>query len=452
MKIKSNILIIDNNVNFLNDVDVLLSEQFNITKAVTGKEGLNYLKNKYFSAVLLDLKLPDINGLEILKKINTEIDPNLPVIIVTDFGEINTAVEAMKIGAYDFIQKDFNVELLCREIMKVLEKSELIKTVKTLQEENLKSDKFIFRSKIMTKVNYEIDHIVANDIDVLLLGESGVGKDLIAREIHKRSKRKDKLFIPLSLQCLSENLIETELFGYEKGAFSGADKKIKFGKFEGANNGTIYLPEISKLSENIQLKLLQFMQYKIISRVGRDGKDNDIQLDVRIIMASNDELNELVNSGKLRKDFYYRINAVKIYVPPLRERIEDIEPLCNYFLKEYKAKLDMNEDIDISKEAMEVLIKYDWPGNVRELENIIKNALIFNDEPVLNESCFNLTGLCRREINAGIGNYHYGEQQFKMKYFTELLDKTNGNKTKAAKLAGISRQGLLKILKELEIE
>jgi len=452
MGITNKILIIDDNVNFLNDVEALLRKKFKIIKALNGKQGIEYLQKHFFSALLLDLKLPDVKGLEILKTVKSSVAPDLPVIIVTDYGDVSTAVEAIKLGADDFIQKDFDVEVLCQKIINALEKRDLLRNLRTLKEEQDEKYTFIFQSKEMERINYEIEKIALYDYDVLLLGESGVGKDIVAREIHKRSKRKDKLFVSVPLVSLNESLIESELFGYEKGAFSGADRKIKIGKFEGANNGTIYLPEISKLNENIQLKLLQFMQYKTISRVGRDGRENDIHLNVRVILATNDNLEDLIEAKKIREDFYYRISAIKINIPPLRERKDDIEILTRYFINKHKIKYGKMENYNITKEAIEKLKKYNWPGNVRELENQIVNALTFSNNSVLDTDSFNLPNNKKGINNYLNDDYKTFEIRFKREYFLNILKKTNGNKTKAAKLAGFSRQGLFKILKELEIE
>ncbi len=448
---KNKILLIDDNAKFRNDVELLLKSRFEITKAENATKGLAILKKENFSVLLLDLKLPDIYGIDVLKRVHNEI-PDMPVIIVTDLGEIDIAVEAMKSGAYDFFQKDFNIEMLVQKINSAFERKDLISAVRSFQQDQLSSDSFIFKSEIMERINYEIERVAMNDADVLILGESGTGKDLVASEIHKRSKRKGKLFVSVPIASLSENLIESELFGHVKGAFSGAEEE-RIGKFEGANNGTVYLPEISDLSQYIQIKLLQFLQYKTISRVGSGGKkNNEIQLNVRVIIASNDNLQELVRLGKMREDFYYRISATVINMPPLRERVEDIEPLTEYFLRKYERENNKNKKFSVTGDVIKKFKSHRWQGNVRELENAIRNAFVFNDGPVFDESSFLLNEDNDRAENIYNLPMNEAEVQFRKKYIQNLLSKMDGNRTKAAEAAGLSRQGLQKILKELGIE
>lgn len=447
-----NLLIIDDSIPFLNDVEILLKDKYKIFKAENGKKGLNILRKENISIVLLDLKLPDIYGLDILKKIHEEIDPFLPVIIVTDYGDIDIAVNAIQFGASDFIQKDFDRGILNQKIIKALEKREQDIELRTLKDfMNDHYDYFVCSSKAMQKIDNEITRVARGNVDVLISGESGVGKDVIAYEIHKRSNRKDKLFVEVSLNALSDSLIESELFGYEKGAFSGADN-AKMGKFEAANGGTIYLPEISEISEKIQLKLLSFMQYKEISKVG-PGNVKKIKLDVRIIMATNKDLMSLVKAGKIREDFYYRINIVNIHVPSLRERKDGILNLANYFLNIISLKHN-KKGLDFSNEVIEAMENYEWKGNIRELKNAIESAVVMSDNDnllTLNDFPILLTSAIKSPFDND-GSFQAAMHKAKHEYFTNLLSEADGNKTKAAERAGLSRQGLLKILKELGIE
>lgn len=448
------ILIIDDSIPFLADVEILLKKNFEILTADSGKKGLHILRKEKVSAVLLDLKLPDINGIDVLQKIHRDIDASLPIIIITDYGNIPIAVKAMQMGAKDFIQKDFNRELLCKKIIDALERRSMEFSFKTFKSsiDNL-YEEFIFSSQALKKIDFEISRQAMHDEHILLIGETGVGKDLIAHEIHKRSKRYKELFLPVPLHTFNQTLLESELFGHEKGAYSGADE-LKIGKFEAANKGTLYFPEISEITENMQLKLLQFFQYKEISHVGQSGKT---KLDVKIILATNKDPMQLMNEGKFRSDFYYRINAITIKIPPLRERKEDIPILINHFLKKFSA-LYVRKDISISEEAINMLQNYIWKGNVRELENVIRNLVIYSkDGETISKNfiteVYPVTSREKEDHEANINNnYKLEEQKFKKQYFNNLLNQTNGNKTKTAEIAGITRQGLAKILKELGLE
>lgn len=308
---------------------------------------------------------------------------------------------------------------------------------------------FIYADASMKKINIEIERFAMLDYPVLLMGETGVGKDVIAREIHKRSKRSSHPFVSIPVRNLSAQIIESELFGYEKGAFTGADEK-RIGKLEGANGGTIYLPEISDLTESLQHKLMEFIQYQTISRVGAGG-GKKIKLDVRLIFAATPVIKKLVEEGKIREDFYYRINVLSLNIPPLRERKSDILPLALHFLKMNAMNLT-GRMTGLSDEATEYLINNEWRGNVRELEYAILRAIIKceTDEilPIHFQEANKIKGVNATE-KCSSDNYKEAERNFKIEYFRKLLTQNNGNISKAAKLAGISRQTLHKILKEL---
>lgn len=446
-----NLLIIDDSTPFLHDVELLLKNKYVVFKAENGKKGMSLLRKENISVVLLDLQLPDIYGLEILKSIHEEIDPLLPVIIITDHGNIDIAVDAMKLGASDFIQKDFSSELLNQKILKALDNRDIKIELKTLKDTiESRHDYFVCASKAMQDVDKKISLFSKENVDVLLTGESGAGKDIIAYEIHKRGPGKNKLFVEVPLNTINDSLLESELFGYEKGAFTGADDS-KIGKFEAANGGTIYLPEISEISERIQLKLLSFMQYKEISKVG-PGNAKKIKLNVRIIMATNKDLKELVNNGKIREDFYYRINVMNINVPSLRERKDGIDAIANYFLDYFQLKHN-KKGILIGNDLLNLIKNYEWKGNLRELKNAFRNAVILseNNSELKKELFPDLLNSHQIE-NENDVTFHSHVNKCKAEYLIALLKKSNGNKTRAAEIAGLSRQGLLKILKELNLE
>lgn len=455
------LLIVDDSVAFLKDVEALLKGSFEISTTTRAQNALDILRNERFSAVLLDLNLPDMHGTEVLKVIHSEIDPYLPVIIITDYNDVKNVVETMRHGAYDFIPKDVNLDVLGAKIKNALERRALHLNLEALRNEyREKQDTFVFASDAMKKVNYEITRLAGLGVDVLLMGETGAGKDIIASQIHFRGDRLEKPFIPVSIRSLSDTLIESELFGHEKGAFSGADR-LKIGKFEAADKGTVYIPEISSLSETIQLKLLQFMQYKTISRVGQDPTKAEIQLDVRLIMATNEDLADLVAQGKIREDFYHRISGVTLRIPPLRERGDDIKPLADYFIKKY-ARLHHAGACDISPEVLDAFRNYHWPGNVRELSNAIKNAMVYTSSATLTIDDFpNIfkAPIKKQTLPNGIAQFGSdeipkfkdAENEFKKMYFERLWDECGHEVAKTSKISGLTPQAVRRILKQFDL-
>ncbi len=453
------LLLVDDSVTFLRDAKSILQTRFEVIEANSGKKALDILKNQRVSAVLLDLKMPDMNGIEVMKHIHKEIDPHLAVIIVTDSREVENAVEAMREGAYDFITKEFDINLLSARITKALERRSI-----EIQNEILKDkissirDEFIFKSEAMKKTNFEIQRVAMHDFDVILIGETGVGKDLIAYEIHKRSSRRDKPYVEIPLGMMDSQILGSELFGHVKGAFTDA-KTDRIGKIEAADGGTIYLPEISALSTDLQLKLLGFIQYKTISRLGEDGRNPLRKVDVRLIFASNEhDLMDLVLKGRMREDFYHRITSVRVEIPPLRDRREDIGLLAEYFLKKEKGNSK-----NISREAIRLLESYHWPGNVRELRNVIVNALIRADgeelkpehiAPWIGYSVSSADGMRAKEKDRRVKllKYTHAEESFRKEYFSKLLLQAGGDMMKAARIAGMTPQGIRKALRAIGLD
>lgn len=391
---------------------------------------------------------------------NTSIENIFGKVLISNFKEL-TPGKLITVQSEFINGKNMKTALECT--LRLYSGDKVQVTLRDFTQSGKSSDQihsFIFASDEMKRINYEISRLANLDVDILLVGETGVGKDMIASEIYKRGTRKEQPFIHVSFGTLSETLIESELFGHEKGAFSGADKQ-KIGKFEAANKGILYIPEISSLPESLQLKLLYFMQYKSISRVGQDARKGDIKLDVRLIMATNENLEDLLKKGKIRKDFYYRITGTTLYIPPLRERKDDIEVLANYFLDLYSKSL-YGKRFQLSSELIDMLVDYTWPGNVRELANSIKNALSFTGESLLKPEHFkkilkleNNSLNIDNELNLGDGDmitYSKAEQNFQKKYFEKLLKQTNGSITKTAKFAGMTPQGLRKAIKKLKIK
>ena len=352
-------------------------EGYRVDLAEDGTEALAKVEGEQYDLVLLDIRLPDISGIEVLQKVK-EIDPHLIVMMMTAYGDIETAVSAIKAGAYDYINKPFNVNEIRTRVQRAFETLHLKEEVSYLrkfQKEQLGVDGIIGRSKPMRDLLELIQKLAKSDSTVLLLGESGTGKDLVARYIHYHSMRAEHPFTDINCAALPETLLESELMGHEKGAFTDA-KTIKRGLFEQANNGTIFLDEIGDMSLAIQGKVLKLIETK---RFRRLGGLKDIEVDVRIIAATNKDMEVLMKEGKVREDLYYRLKVMSVSLPPLRERRSDIPLMANYFLRQL-SRDPAKRRRGFSQEALNHLLKYDWPGNVRELKNVIERAVILSGE------------------------------------------------------------------------
>lgn len=379
------ILIIDDEVELCQNLSEMLKEEeegYKVSVANSGKKGLAKIKEEVPDLVLLDIKMPEMDGIETLEKIKA-IDKDILVIMLTAYQTVETAVKAMKLGAYDYISKPFNYEELKIIIKKALQTRDLSREVISLRHQL--RDKFSFqniigRSDKIKEVLYKIEKVAPTNATVLIRGESGTGKELIAKTIHQYSPRKDKPFVAVDCAGLTETLIESELFGHTKGAFTGAVNK-KIGKFELAQGGTIFLDEIGNLPINIQIKLLRTLQEREINRI---GEKYPIKIDARFVVATNANLEEAMKSGAFREDLYHRINVFSIFLPPLREKKGDIPLLALHFLNQFNHILGKNIK-NISKESMELLVNYPWPGNVREVQNVIQQAIIMAEDIILPE-------------------------------------------------------------------
>lgn len=415
--------------------DALKSAGYEVLSSETGKEALNVLKTNSFDVVITDVRLPDVDGFDILREVNKTNDAQ--VIVMTAFGTIKDAVEAMRMGAFDYITKPFSLDEFLLLIERALE-------IKKLREENIRLKKdinkcygfpnIIGESSEMEKVFSLIEKVSASDSTVLILGESGTGKELVATIIHYQSKRKDKPLIKINCAALPEGLIESELLGHEKGAFTGAIKR-KLGRFELANSGTIFLDEIGDLPPSTQSKILRVIQERTFERVGGTAT---LSVDVRIIAATNRDLEEEVKKGHFREDLYYRLNVIPITLPPLRERKEDIPYLIDFFLSRNK----LSRNISFSRDAMNVLVKYDYPGNIRELENVIERCVTLSTSDIIGKDdlpsfMFGKTGDSKRQLTLSDVS-----AEAEKEYVTRVLKSTKGNRTKAAELLGISRKTL----------
>jgi two-component system response regulator AtoC len=462
-KEKIPILIIDDDESICRYLIDLLSIRGYRPEAVhNGESAIELIsKGNAYSVVLLDIMLPGLNGLEVLKRIK-EINQTLPVIMLSILGDAENVVTAIKEGAYDYIVKPFDSEKLEVIIQNAVEKHNLIEEVRYLKQQLSRvkegGKQFLFINEKMAKINDIIRHITNTDVTVMILGESGVGKEVIANEIHRQSERREKPFIKIHCASLPETLLESELFGYEKGAFTGAYKR-KPGKFELANHGTIFLDEIGDISLSLQAKLLQVLQDGHFSHLG--GKD-DIHVDVRIIVATNRDLEKAVKDGQFREDLYYRLNVVRILVPPLRERRDEIPMFVNHFMKVYSIK-HQKKPRNISKELMDLLMLYEFPGNVRELENMIQRLVVLGEEGTIIQELrssikrikFSNDKMKAENISQKIIPLKIAKknafQQIEREAIISALINTNWNRKKAAQLLKVSYKTLLYKIKSLGI-
>jgi len=370
------ILIVDDEKNYLLVLSAVLEDEgYEVLTALGGQEALEIQKTSDLDLILTDMKMPGMDGIELLEHIKA-IDPDLPVIMMTAHGTVDKAVESMQKGAYSYILKPFDNERLTIYVKKAVSMFQVVKENRRLREaveSQYRFGNFIGKSKAMRDVFERIRKVAPSNATVLIEGESGTGKELVAKSIHFNSPRRDKPFIAVNCSALSENLLESELFGHEKGAFTGAVARKK-GRFELADNGTLFLDEIGELSSNLQVKLLRVLQEKAFERV---GGIRPISVNIRIIAATNKKLKEEMIDGRFREDLFYRLNVIRIVLPPLKQRKEDIRLLVNYFIEKYAPERNAAVPVKgVDQEVSRLFSDYSWPGNVRELENLIERVMI----------------------------------------------------------------------------
>ncbi len=425
-------------------------EGYGFETAETAETGLKLANSGSVGAVFLDLKLPGMDGIAALKKIKGE-NPELPVVIITGHETVETAVEAIKLGAYDYFVKPISLEKLKVTVRNVVRTYELSSKVRRLQEEvksKVAIENIIGLSPQMNNLLASIRKISGFNITVLLLGETGTGKEMAARAIHWESSRHDKPFVPIDCATLPENLIESELFGYEKGTFTGANRERR-GRFETADGGTVFLDEIGNIPLTLQSKLLRVVERGEITKLGGEKIE---KVDVRIICATNIDLEKAVSEGKFREDLFHRINVFPINLPPLRERNGDIETLAMFFLEKYNREFKKNVKW-ISEDALDILNNYNWPGNVRELENVIKRAIIMAAAEILPMHLFvGSQKQNKMEFSENRGTtLRELKQSSEKPFITESLRKHKWNKSKAARALGIDYKTLLVKIEEYNI-
>ena len=426
---------------------------YKIFSASSGTEGIDVVQNNLIDIVLSDYKMPDKTGLEVLEEVK-QINPEISFVILTAYGTIENAVKAMRLGAFDYISKPVDLDELDLMIERVIENKNLrseIQILKNQLKEKFKIDSFISHSPKMEDVLSIAARAADSKATVLISGESGTGKEVLAKSIHYVSSRKEKPFIAVNIPALPETLLESELFGHEKGAFTGAEKAKK-GRFELADAGTIFLDEIGDIPINLQVKLLRVLQEHQIERL---GSTENINIDVRIIAATHQNLEEKIKDGSFREDLYYRLNIVSLHIPPLCERREDILPLIDHFTEKY-SKENNKPKLTLSKEAVDLLIKYNFPGNVRELENVIERAVVLcRSEAITVNDLPNVVKGFKEEKGIPVNDDATLIEQveaLEKKLIYDALSKANGNQSMAGRMLGLTERNLRYKMQKYEIK
>lgn len=431
---------------------MLTDEGYTVYTANNGGDALKLVAQDPPDAAMLDIRMPGMDGLEILSRIKEE-SPETAVIMMTAFGTVETAVQAMKRGAYEYITKPFNNDEVLHIVGNAIERKRLLDRTRYLAkqlEEQQGVEGLIGDSYPMQKLFTLVKKAAPTDSTILILGESGTGKELVARAIHNLSERKEEKFLAINCGALPRELIESELFGYEKGAFSGAHQR-KIGLFESADGGTLFLDEIGDLPMELQVKLLRALEQREIRRI---GSVTDKAVDVRVIAATNRDLKENVQAGAFREDLYYRLSIVDIPLPPLRDRNEDIPQLADHFISRFNQK--MNRSVEgIEPEALKRLMNYSWPGNVRELENLIQRCMVLRESGVISIEDLPETlsgrakpGQTGAFIDPNELTFQKAREAFEHQYLERLLSANGGNVTRSALMAGISRRHLQELMKK----
>ncbi len=448
------ILIVDDEMDMLQLLKRSLEPDLNckVETALSGEQALKLLERKIFDLVLADIKMPGMDGLELLELIKRE-NPDLTVVMMTGHGDIDMAVKAMKSGAYDFITKPFDHDALLLRLEKALERSSLLMENIRLQEECRESDVFqnlVGKSAKMQRVYETIQMVAKTDLTVLITGESGTGKDLAARAIHTLSNRRSGPFVAVNCPTVPENILESELFGYKKGAFTHATQN-KAGLFQAAHRGTIFLDEIGDINPTIQTKLLRVIQEKEIKPL---GDTRTVEVDVRIISSTNRNLKEKIKNNEFREDFFYRLNVLPLELPPLRKHQEDIPLIANHLLEKHNRKLEKSVN-KISADLMEIFMQRTWEGNVREMENVIMQGILFSGSDEITPRD---VGFKKLTQNSGFAGQTFQDaaykdakeqvlKQFNADFIGNLLTTSKGNVTQAARLCGLERQALQQIMR-----
>ncbi|HKZ57322.1 MAG TPA: sigma-54 dependent transcriptional regulator [Thermodesulfovibrionales bacterium] len=444
---KEKLLVVDDDSNLLELIKMRLeSAGYEVATALNEEEAITVVKEEVIPLSIVDLKLVRKDGISLMEELHS-INPNMPVILLTAHGSIESAVEAMKKGAFDYLTKPFNPQELLVQVERALEKRRLtteIERLKGLLKEKYDFQNIVAKSEKMQHVLERVSHIAKTDSTVYIYGESGTGKELIAKALYLASERKDKPFVAINCAAIPETLLESELFGFEKGAFTGAIRDSK-GLFAHAHQGTIFLDEIGDMPFSIQAKLLRVLQEQQFYPV---GSEKPINVDVRIIVATNKDLEAEVKNGSFREDLFYRIHVIPIKLPSLRERKEDIPILVEDFLKKFNQKMKKNIK-GLTSSAIKKLMLYDWPGNVRELENTIEYAVALTQQDVINEDMI----LPAKDLPAEpLKPLKEAREDFEKAYIIRLLEFTGGNVSRAAELSGKYRADFYNLIKKYNLK
>ncbi len=444
---KEKLLVVDDDSNLLELIKMRLeSAGYEVATALNEEEAITVVKEEAIPLSIVDLKLVRKDGISLMEELHS-INPNMPVILLTAHGSIESAVEAMKKGAFDYLTKPFNPQELLVQVERALENRRLtteIERLKGLLKEKYDFQNIVAKSEKMQHVLEQVSHIAKTDSTVYIYGESGTGKELIAKALYLASERKDKPFVAINCAAIPETLLESELFGFEKGAFTGAIRDSK-GLFAKAHQGTIFLDEIGDMPLSIQAKLLRVLQEQQFYPV---GSEKPIKVDVRIIVATNKDLEAEVKNGSFREDLFYRIHVIPIKLPSLREKKEDIPILVEDFLKKFNRKMKKNIK-GLTSSAIKKLMLYDWPGNVRELENTIEYAVALTQQDVINEDMI----LPAKDLPAEpLKSLKEAREDFEKVYLIRLLESTGGNVSRAAELAGKYRADFYNLIKKYNLK
>src|SRR6266550_5746627 len=441
------VLVVDDDHGVRESFRLILEDRYEVLEAADGRQALERLRASPVDLVLLDIRLPEMDGIEVLERMKA-VDDGVEVILVTAVKTVRIAVDAMKLGAFDYLTKPFDEDELLSLIRRALEKRSLEREVAFLRSELARRhdfDELVGQHPEMQKVYHLVAQVARTTTTVLITGESGTGKELIARAIHRQGPRRDKPFVAVNPAAVAESLIESELFGHERGAFTGANQR-KLGRFELAQGGTLFLDEIATLKGELQVKLLRVLQEREIERV---GGTHPIKIDVRVVAATNADLKEAVARDAFREDLYYRLNVVSIDVPPLAQRADDIPLLVEHFVHRYSR--ECNKPVDgLSPEVLTALREYGWPGNVRELQNVIERAVVLAEGPAIQLSDLPLDVLLPKHREKVRTADHLplknATEEFERQIVLRVLERVGGNQSEAARILGLHRNTINRIV------
>jgi two-component system response regulator AtoC len=442
-RVRPVVLVVDDDAGLRESFRLILEDDYDVLEAASGGQALETVRTTQVDLVLLDIRLPDIDGIAVLEQIKT-LDEHIEVILVTAVQTVRTAVAAMKLGAFDYVTKPFEEDKILPLVRRAVEKRALGREVVYLRAELARQqdgDELVGRSPQMQRLHQLIESVARTPLTVLILGESGTGKELIARAIHRQGPTREGPFVPVNVAAIADGLLESELFGHEKGAFTGAFHK-KLGKFELAHGGTLFLDEITTLRVDLQAKILRVLQERELERVGGTRR---IRIEVRVLTATNVDPKRAIQAGTLREDLYYRLNVVQLQVPPLRERREDIPLLVEHFVTRYNHRFG-KRITGVSPAAMEILQAYSWPGNVRELQNVVERSVALVDAPLIEVKDLPLDLLLPdprgRLEGAEELPLKEARELFERQLVLQVLERVQWNRTQAARLLGMHRNSL----------